>query len=413
MNERSPTCLTEDDVLGLLDGRLDPVQRTEAERHLDACSECRRLVAESARSDASGEEAPRLGRYVITEVIGAGGMGLVYRAWDPDLRRSVAVKVVARERLAGRAPALLDEARAIASITHPNVIAVHDLSANDELVFFAMELVEGQNLRTWLAERRTWAESAAAFAQAARGLAAIHQAGLVHGDVKPDNILVGSDGRVRVGDFGLAAAEPPPDAPSLPTQDGTPRYLAPERLAGRPASARADQWALGLAIVEAISGGLDGAAVERLRRSGPASVLRGVPRRARPRRALARALASSLAPRPEDRLPSLTDLAAALEARPGGRRRAIGALGVCVAALAIGLALWRVGGADEPRSIARDELRPLDRWCWVERATYDLATTRTFYAALLGWRMDDAPHPRLSVYTTARNATGRSLASTG
>jgi len=151
-----------------------------------------------------------IGRYMLLEHIGSGGMGVVFAAYDPDLDRRVALKVLrahvrrSRGATVGRAR-LLREAQAIATVHHENVIAVHDVGTVDERVFIAMEFIEGGTLAQWVAdERPTLPEVLTVFEQAGRGLAAAHAEGLVHRDFKPDNVLVGHDGRVRVVDFGLA-----------------------------------------------------------------------------------------------------------------------------------------------------------------------------------------------------------------
>jgi serine/threonine protein kinase len=148
----------------------------------------------------------RAGRYVILHHVGHGAMGNVYAAYDPDLDRKVAVKVL-RDSTRGRPlPASLDrEARAMAKLTHPHVVAVYDVGSCDRGVFVAMEFVDGVTLRTWLkAQVRGWREVLAVFVQAGQGLAAAHAAGVIHHDFKPDNVLVGAGDRVKVADFGLA-----------------------------------------------------------------------------------------------------------------------------------------------------------------------------------------------------------------
>ncbi|HVV85278.1 MAG TPA: serine/threonine-protein kinase, partial [Kofleriaceae bacterium] len=151
-----------------------------------------------------------IGRFSIVRRIGAGGMGTVYEARDPELARSVAVKVIAAPD-ARRALRFLREAQALAQLQHPNVVAVHDVGTEGEQVYLAMELVDGESL-----ERRPgprpWREVLPALVQAGRGLAAAHAKGLVHRDVKPANILLGKDGRVRIGDFGLARVAGPDEA---------------------------------------------------------------------------------------------------------------------------------------------------------------------------------------------------------
>src|SRR5438105_1101326 len=149
-------------------------------------------------------------RYVILSLLGRGGMGVVYRAYDPDLDRPVAIKLVglggldpdSREKARQR---LLREAQALAQLSHPNVVAVHDVGVIGNDVFVAMELVQGMTLRHWLAEREhSTREILGVFRAAGEGLAAAHRVGVIHRDFKPDNVMVGSDGRVRVLDFGLA-----------------------------------------------------------------------------------------------------------------------------------------------------------------------------------------------------------------
>ena len=215
------------------------------------------------------DDPVRIGRYSILRRIGAGGMAVVYRAFDPELDRQVALKLLDPERFGPDdrvATRLLREARAIARVTHPNVFAVYD--------------VEGQPLSTWANEiARPWTEIVRMFIQAGRGLVAAHEAGLVHRDFKPHNVLVGDDGRARVLDFGLARPAPlgtdddflPADTQvDLPSvgeiiEDddsvnvtttgiitGTPAYMAPEQHLGRAATEASDQFAYCVALWEAL-----------------------------------------------------------------------------------------------------------------------------------------------------------------
>ncbi len=214
--------------------------------------------------------------YVVGEVLGEGGMGIVLSARDPDLDRPVAIKVLRRgvvgpHELAHARARMLREAQAMARLSHPNVITVYRVGSVGDQLFIAMELVEGGTLRRWLAEPRSHAEIREAFLAAGRGLAAAHAAGLVHRDFKPDNVLVGRDGRVRVTDFGLAgmvgdrAAAPAPageevrasPAAAAPLTHtgavlGTPIYMAPEQHAGEHVDARADQFAFCVSLYEAL-----------------------------------------------------------------------------------------------------------------------------------------------------------------
>ena len=166
---------------------------------------------------AGGQEGRRLGRFTLLELLGRGGMGVVYTAYDEALDRKVAVKLLhsAPGDTSGRA-LLVREATAMARLAHPNVIHVYEVGENEGRVFLAMEFVRGPNLRGWLKEaERGWPEVVAMFVQAGRGLSAAHQAGLVHCDFKPENVLVGADGRARVLDFGLAYRPGDPAAPQL------------------------------------------------------------------------------------------------------------------------------------------------------------------------------------------------------
>jgi eukaryotic-like serine/threonine-protein kinase len=214
----------------------------------------------------------KIGRFTIVRKLGSGGMGVVYVAYDEQLDRRVAVKLLRSARPTPEARARLErEAQAMARLSHPNVVTVHEVGAHAEQVFVAMEFVEGKDLRGWLAaEPRTWRAVVGVFSQAGEGLAAAHEAGIVHRDFKPDNALVGDDGRVRVADFGLAhgfegaAAE----LSSSGLEDsqgrlslsltrtgalmGTPAYMAPEQYAGKRTDARGDQFSFCVALWEAL-----------------------------------------------------------------------------------------------------------------------------------------------------------------
>ena len=208
-------CLNEGEVQDLIEGNLAPEAEAAAKRHLDDCDECRAVVAETARSIVGERAGGRLtrsqtvGRYLIVDVVGAGAMGVVYAAYDPELDRKVALKLLRHEvtaRDVDLAKALLREAQAMARLSHPGVVAVYDAGATEDgQVFVVMEFVAGGSLRAWLdAERRPWRDTLKLYAEAGEGLAAAHRAGLVHRDFKPDNVMIGADGRARVTDFGLA-----------------------------------------------------------------------------------------------------------------------------------------------------------------------------------------------------------------
>jgi eukaryotic-like serine/threonine-protein kinase len=193
-----------------------------------------------------GAHAPKLGRLVILERLGAGAMGTVFSAHDPRLDRKVAVKVLRNTDDAAR---VLAEARALAKLAHPNVVTIYDADELDGVVYIVMELAAGASLRTWIGAHRDWRDIVRVMREAGTGIAAAHAAGLVHRDIKPDNILVGDD-RTRVVDFGLAA----PRADDDGTSSGTPFYMAPEVLAGDPATEASDQFSFGVTLYEALYG---------------------------------------------------------------------------------------------------------------------------------------------------------------
>src|SRR5690606_1441989 len=224
-----------------------------------------------------------IGRYVVLAPLGRGAMGTVLAALDPELDRKVALKVLHETARGGDRARLQREAQALARLSHPNVMILHDVGtwvdpAGGRHVFLAMELVVGHTLSDWLASApRSVDAIVAVFAQAGRGLAAAHAAGLVHRDFKPHNVLVGSDGRVRVTDFGLARSfgedtrppitvdthTGPISLPELALHEtltrtgewvGTPAYMAPEQLQGGAADPRADQFAFCVALYEALHG---------------------------------------------------------------------------------------------------------------------------------------------------------------
>src|ERR1044071_2322215 len=149
--------------------------------------------------------AYRVGRYLVLSSVGSGRMGLVFDAYDPDLGRRVALKVL-RSGLAGWGEDArpLREARALVQLSHPNVVRGHEVGTTDGDLYIAMEFVAGDTLTTWLGKcPRTWREIIDVFVQAGRGMLAAHEAGLLHGNFTSDNVFVGDDGRVRVTDFGL------------------------------------------------------------------------------------------------------------------------------------------------------------------------------------------------------------------
>ncbi|HEY0476068.1 MAG TPA: serine/threonine-protein kinase [Kofleriaceae bacterium] len=294
--------------------------------------------------DATQAMPARVGRYEICEVLGVGAMGVVYRARDPELDRPVAIKVV---RSSNARPSsgvrLLREAQAMARLRHPNVVPIFDVGPADSAVFVAMPLLDGGTLRSWLGDHsRSFDAILDRFVAAGRGLAAAHAAGLVHRDFKPDNVLLGSDGEVHVADFGLArladddVVVPGPSIGPLTsgalTQTGavlgTPAYMAPEQLRGRPSDARADQFSFCVSLWEGLYGErpfpdppTDTEHVLRARiETIAAGPVRPPARRHRPAW-IAPLLVRGLAADPDQRWPSLQALLDAITAHRGRRRR--------------------------------------------------------------------------------------------
>jgi tetratricopeptide (TPR) repeat protein len=348
------TCLDEATFMALLTGGLSPERTAEVDAHLDTCPSCRRMMAQALQAQstppasvgelstllsprrASDPEAPlprgtAVGRYLVLERLGAGGMGVVYAAYDPELNRRVALKLLRTEALgleaeAGRAY-LLREAQAMARVSHPHVVPVYDVGTFDGQVFLAMELVEARTVRQWLRDApRSWHEVLDAFVQAGMGLAAAHSAGLVHGDIKPENLLVGQDGRVRVTDFGLARTT----APGKPGEDmprvagGTPAYMAPEQFSdGGRADVRSDQFSFCAALFEGLYGErpFAGATMAELAQEVQAGRVRPVPRGTPVPSWLHRVVLRGLEAEPGRRHASLEALLAALRNDPAARRK--------------------------------------------------------------------------------------------
>ncbi len=406
----------------LFQGSLAAAERTAVEGHIDRCSGCLATLAELTRLFGSatwsgeagsrsrrstvetGASQPRdaeppwsspadLGRYRLLRRLGTGGMGMVFEAEDLELHRRVALKILHADPgadLERTHAQLLREARAMAQTNHPNIVAVYDVgriggrgregavpqvgpgpTQTNEQVFLAMELVEGSTLTAWLRGRGR-SEILAAFVMAGRGLAAAHATGLVHRDFKPDNVLIGADGRARVTDFGLALAArlvtPAGDGAGRAAMDvrasmqiqteqgpivGTPAYMAPEQWRGRLADARTDQFAFCVALYEALVGvrPFVGDPLHALAHA----VLTQQPRPPTPLpRWLQAALLRGLARDPAARFASMAELLAVLERdRVGPRRVALAVAGMgLVAALAGGGFAWATRPSPAPEHVA-------------------------------------------------------------
>jgi predicted Ser/Thr protein kinase len=301
------------------------------------------------RGSAPVVQGKQLGRFTLVERLGAGAMGVVWRAEDPKLGRQVALKVLKRAD-AGLTERLVREARSMAQVNHPNVVTVYEVGeAQDGTMFIAMELVTGQSLRAWQkAEKRTIPALVEAYIAAGRGLAAAHAAGLIHRDFKPDNVLVGDDGRMRVTDFGLAAAKPAEASDvvgmvarasrpnigdvNLTTSGsvlGTPAYMAPEQFSGGNVDSRTDQFNFCVSLYEALYGErpFEGKSFTELGDNVMFGRLKAPPEDARVSQALRAILVRGLSAKPGDRFATMNELITELgrdRARPW-RWTAIGA----------------------------------------------------------------------------------------
>lgn len=278
----------------------------------------------------------KLGSYEIISLVGVGGMGEVYRAKDTRLGREVALKILPAgfARDADRLRRFEQEARAVAALNHPNILAIHDIGQQDDTPFLVSELLEGENLRAILDRGALPQRKAIDYGvQTAQGLAAAHEKGIVHRDLKPENLFITKDGRVKILDFGLAKLAPQktdaPEAIALTltheqTQAGvvmgTAGYMAPEQVRGEAADPRTDIFAFGAVLFEMLSG------QRAFRRDTAAETMTAVLKDDPPELAMSehavtpaldRIMKRCLEKSPEQRFQSAKDLAFALEALSG------------------------------------------------------------------------------------------------
>ena len=335
-------CPDDNTLSQLVAGELSDGERAEVERHLGGCAACAQLIGAYARATPQRNVPPR---YQLIRPLGSGAMGEVWEVEDTTLARRVALKFVRAESTADHEyqARLVREARALARLRHPNVVAVYDLGqSSDGELFVALELIDGASARDWrAAQPRSPAEILAVWRQVADGLAAVHQAGIVHRDLKPDNVFVASDGRVVLGDFGLASMAADGGSTTLTATGqilGTPLYMPLEQLRGGAATARSDQFALCVCLWEALigarpfqHGGTIAALVIAMREPPPLA--------ARHRSTLA-VLARGLDPDPDRRWPDIAALTRALDrVRRARTRRRWWMAGIATAILLAGAAL--------------------------------------------------------------------------
>lgn len=362
------------------------------------------------------------GCFRVERVLGRGGMGVVHLADHLQLDRKVALKL--HSSTTGRAGTLrlLREARAMARLVHDNVVTIYDVGAIDDRVYIAMEFVDGGTLREWLTDRpRTWQEILRVLVAAGRGLAAAHEQGLVHRDFKPDNVLIGTDGRVRVADFGLArpttegSEDPlhqvPPGSGVTSTTDGgwkltetkglvgTPAYMAPEQLEGRPADALSDQFAFCVSAFETLYGQrpFPGDTLGAL----VANVLHGevtsAPAEKNVPSAVRRALRRGLRRDPSARFASMADLLRILEHDTTAARRRWWSIVLGAGAVVGAVLVTRSDRADDPCTGGRDRIAEV----WDEYRGDELERSMAQGGGPLGTTVGPRVRARLDRYAEA------------
>jgi tetratricopeptide (TPR) repeat protein/tRNA A-37 threonylcarbamoyl transferase component Bud32 len=387
---------------------------------LDATTPASSAIAEVSRGAL-------IGRYVVLSTLGAGGMGVVLAAYDPELDRRVAIKLLKTQSQSSARTRLQREAQALAKLHHGNVVGVHDVGVHDGQLFVAMEFVAGKTLGAWMSEvqqPRPWKEVLSVFAEAGRGLVAAHEAGLVHRDFKPDNVMLGDDGRVRVMDFGLARAESDEGDGDGEVTDvklslehtagkqllsqqltqtgsllGTPAYMSPEQFEGMAADARSDQFGFCVSLYQALYGmrPFAGTTLPTLLRAVTQGQVEPAPKEVAVPTWLRAIVVRGLAPKPQERWPSMRALLEALAEDPAARRRkwfaVVGVVGL------LGAATWGASWAvrADAQTCAGLEERLVGVWDEARRAEVKAAIegTKLSYAAGTWERVEQ----RLDEYT--------------
>jgi len=382
----------EHDSLGKMVGRVRAPQADIAAQVMKA----------KLRSALTGQAiaAPKVDRFTVLETLGRGGMGVVHLAYDAKLDRKVALKILGSD--IDDPETLVVEARALARLAHPNVVVIYDAELVGDQMYIAMEYVAGQTLERWLDGERAPADIARVFYEAGLGLAAAHEAGLVHGDFKPANVLVGEDGRVRVADFGLA--RPVEEATSqtdvrIDPEDldaehdgsttrtrirGTPRYMAPEQWQGQPATPQSDQYSFCVALHEALTGELPGAtdsehqaSVTRFDHEAAEQPLWSATRAARLSRPFRAVIEPGLSADPGSRHPTLRACIEPLAPRSTLRRWPYLAAVSVLAAIAGGLALERAAAENDSAQCDLGHQRFAALWSKEQRQAMAIAFAAT------------------------------------
>ena len=350
-------------------GELSPSECGPLQAHIRTCSDCRDVLAEALANLSSDESvsAPaavqsRIERYELLELIGSGGAGVVYRAYDPALKREVAIKILRPDLLGtdhSTQKRLRREAQAMAQLSHPNVITAYDVGESESGVFIVVEYHRGGSLDVWLKTEPPLEKRLDYLIRAGRGLEAAHARGIVHRDFKPHNVLVSDGDRVCVTDFVLARFKPISEAYRLRMQSsigdatltrglmGTPNYMAPEVMAGRGGNEASDQFSYCVTLYRALTGTHPfksdqsthlSELLARMQADLMEPLSPEIPEHVRA------VLSRGLKADPSERFESMTALLAALEARPVSRTPRLLLVGL-VGAVALGVALSVAGAS--------------------------------------------------------------------
>jgi len=376
-----------------------------------------RVRARTARPDTV--QAARLGHFQLLDVLGTGGMGTVYAAYDLNLDRKVAIKVLqddgdepeTPEQQQQRNQRFLREAQAMAKLSHPNVVPIYEVGADGGTVFLAMEYVAGEPLDVWLRKKPSWRTIVDVFVQAGRGLAAAHAAGIVHRDFKPANVLIDERASARVTDFGIALIQVQGDQPTTgpvekvrlsesdltpPTTDtpltrhgalvGTPAYMSPEQFEGNVVDARSDQFSFCIALFEALFGKrpFAGSRLD-LKENVLAGNIEKPDARTQVPGWVTSVIHRGLSTDPAQRFASMTDLVEVLARDPGRRRRriALGTLGGATIAAAAALVAWQLSSRNDAAACTGSEQHLVGVWDPTVKAGIErsFAATNLPYAA--------------------------------
>jgi WD40 repeat protein/serine/threonine protein kinase len=425
------------------------MEETIATEHTLPSASSRDSLPRGASSMLSGDlRGSLIGRFMVLRKLGEGGMGQVYAAYDTELDRKVAIKLLSANYQSSTAIARLTrEAQGLARLSHPNVVTVYEVGQHQGAVFIAMEYIDGQTLRDHFASApdRTWRDKLATLVQAGHGLAAAHDKQLVHRDFKPDNVMVATDGRVRVLDFGLVRGLESEHADDVPSDGddsrgegrprspadrhltrtgaimGTPAYMALEQLEGKGADALTDQFSFCVVLFEALYGqrpfeGDTGAAVAARMYAGE---IRPRPSKSEVPRRVHDAIVRGLAAKPSDRWPNMLSLLAELESNLGQRKRrgywaAVGALGALVGLVVIATPLVRDAISDRDQRIAEQQQDLEARAAELEANAAELAQSNVdlrrqfdIQTGLTAKLLADSPGRSVEALTMAIDVYGR------